>query len=174
MVSIVLLSTCAIMFFHSEHYKDIYCKYVKETNEKPDPGNFFYLNGAEYVPDKVSSAYYILSRGDGITSLSGQTIVNSYKRNKEVLSINISVQRVDSLELPLFYYKGYGATLNDKSIAVLQSELGLIQIPVNTSGEVDVYYKGTTIQKITWYITILSIFLLCIYIFVGRKISHKK
>ncbi len=174
MVSVVLLSTCAIMFFHSEHYKYIYCKYVKETNEKPDPGNFFYLNGAEYVPDKVPSAYYILSRADSITSLSGQAIVNSSKRNKELLSINISVQRGDSLELPLFYYKGYIATLNSEQVAIIQSNHGLIQIPVDTSGEVDVYYKGTTIQKITWYITILSIFLLCIYIFVGRKRSHKK
>lgn len=166
---IVLLLTGLTMYFHSDNYKYMYNEHIRASNESPSPGNFFYLNGAEYIPDKVSSGYYISNRGDSIISLRGTTEVVNYKKEKNILSANVNASGADALELPLFYYKGYSAELNNNEIQIEQSDHGLVQIPIHESGDVKVYYKGTVIQKISWYITIISIFALSIYIFVENK-----
>ncbi|MFV0417917.1 MAG: YfhO family protein [Dysgonomonas sp.] len=166
---IVLLLTGVTMCLHSDNYKYMYAEHIRASNENPTSGNFFYLNGAEYVPDRISSGAYVENRGDSIISLNGNTEINNYNRDKNILYINISTHKPDSLELPLFYYKGYYTELNEKEIVIAQSDNGLIQIPVDEAGNVKVYYKGTTIQKISWYVTIIGIFVLCIYIFVERN-----
>lgn len=174
-VFVILLLTAGTMIFHSGNYKYMYDEYIKESNEKPTPGNFFYLNGAEYVPERVSSGYYIQNRGDSIIGMKEGTKIDTYNRDKNVLSFYVNKMNPDSLELPLFYYKGYYAELDNNEIEIGQSRHGLIQIPVTESGDVKVYYKGTAIQKISWYITIISVFVLCIYIFaVRRKQKHSK
>lgn len=174
---VILLLVGATMYFHSNNYKYMYGEHIRESNEKPVPGNFFYLNGAEYVPEKVSSGYYVQNRGDSIISINGKTEIKAYNRDKNTLSINVSAHGIDSLELPLFYYKGYYAAANKTEIVIVisQSDNGLIQIPITESGNVKVYYKGTLIQKISWYVSIISIFALSIYIFVMiRKQKRSK
>lgn len=161
-VSIILIGITICM--HSNQYKYMHTTYINDTNEVPSPGNFFYLNGAEYVPEKASSAYFILEKGDSVRSLSGIAGIIDHKRERGVSKLNVATLASDSLELPLFYYKGYSATLNDENIAYTQSEYGLMQILIDKSGEVKVFYKGTTIQKISFFITIISIFVLCFYI----------
>ena len=149
--------------------------YISQSNNKPSPSNFFYLNGAEYVPEKVSSGHFVLERGDSIKSINGTAEIIDHKRERGVLKLNVATSVPDSLELPLFYYKGYSATLNDKNIAYTQSEYGLMQIPLEKSGEVKLFYKGTTIQKISFFITIISIFVLCFYIvYRNRKVKQFK
>lgn len=166
---VILILTGVTMFIHSDNYKYMYARHIRVSNEKPNSGNYFYLNGAEYVPERVSSGAYVQKRGDSILSLSGKTEINNYKRDKNILYVNISIHASDSLELPLFYYKGYYAQLNETEISIMQSNNGLIQIPVDRTGNVKVYYKGTAIQKISWYVSIIGIFVLCIYIFALRK-----
>lgn len=166
---IVLLLTGVTMYLHRDNYKYMYAEHIRTSNEKPTSGNFFYLNGAEYIPDRVSSGSYVQNRGDSIISLNSNTEINNYNRDKNILYINIRIYEPDSLELPLFYYKGYHAELNEREITIMQSDNGLIQIPVDETGNVKVYYKGTAIQKISWYMTVIGIFVLCIYIFVVRK-----
>lgn len=173
-VGIVLLLTCGIMVFHNDNYKYMYTEHIKTSNIEPTPGNFFYLNGAEYVPDKVPSGYYIQSRGDSIVCANMNAEIVGYERDMNILSVDIVTPFPDVLELPLFYYKGYRAELNDVEIEVSESENGLVQIPVDKSGNVKVYYNGTATQKISWYISIIGIFVLCIYIFVNRKQEHTK
>lgn len=158
---------------HNDQYKYMHTTYINESNEKPTTGNFFYLNGAEYVPEKASSAYFVLERGDSIRSLRDVSEIIDYKREKGVFVANVATSASDSLELPLFYYKGYSTTLNGEEIPYIQSEYGLMQVPLDKSGEVKVFYKGTTIQKICFYITIISIFVLCFYI-VSRNRRNKQ
>jgi len=172
---LVVLLTGTTLYLHSDNYKYMYAEHIRESNEKPTAGNFFYLNGAEYVPEKVPSGYYIQSRGDSVEIMNKKAQIMNFDRDKNILHIDVITNEPDSLELPLFFYKGYAAQLNDKEIPVSESGNGLIQIPVDESGSVKVYYKGTTIQKISWFTTIISIFVLCIYIFVGkRKLRHSK
>lgn len=164
----VILCTAIVIYMHNDNYRIMHT-HIGQTNERPEASNFFYLNGAEYVPDKAESAFHILLRGDSITSINGHTTIESHSRYKHILNISINTQSTDSLELPLFYYKGYTALLNDKELPITQSAHGLIQIPVNETGDVKVYYEGTIIQKVSFGISILAIFALCIYILIQRR-----
>ncbi len=165
---VVILCTSIVIYMHNDNYRVMHI-HIGQTNEKPDASNFFYLNGAEYVPDKAESAYHILLRGDSIASINGNTAIESHSRDKQILNIRINAQSTDSLELPLFYYKGYTALLNDQELPITQSAHGLIQIPVNETGNMKVYYEGTIIQKVSFGISILAIFALCIYILIQRR-----
>lgn len=170
---IVVFCSLVTLYTHNGQFVRKHVE-IHETNKEPNPSNFYYLNGAEYVPDKMESAYHILFRGDSVISLQDNVEVISHERDKEVLNVAIEVHHPDSLELPLLYYKGYAAALNDKSLPVTQSNRGLVQIPVDDSGNVKVYYKGTIIQKVSYYISIVGIFALCIYIFLQRRRKSKK
>jgi len=165
----VVLCIMFTMYMHSDNNKYMHQTYISESNNVPSPRNFFYLNGAEYVPSRVESAYYVQSRGDSVISSFDKVSVNNFHREKGVLNLSIVTQSPDSLELPLFYYKGYSARLGGEELPVVQSKHGLIQVPVERSGDIKVFYAGTTIQKIAWYATIISIISLCIYIFVSRR-----
>jgi uncharacterized membrane protein YfhO len=166
--AVALLCTGTVIYTHNNNFGMMHV-HIGETNKEPGPGNFFYLNGAEYVPDRVKSAYYILSRGDSIVSMNGSAKVGKHGRNRNVLNMELYVQNPDSLELPLFYYKGYTAELDSRELPVTQSKHGLVQIPVDRSGNVKVYYKGTIIQKASCCISILAIFALCIYILQRKR-----
>lgn len=171
----VILCTAAVIYMHNDNFRIMHIHHIGQTNEKPDASNFFYLNGAEYVPDKAESAYYILLRGDSIVSMNGNTTIESHNRDRHILNIRINTQSADSLELPLFYYKGYTALLNNKELPITQSTHGLIQIPVNETGDVKVYYDGTIIQKVSFYISVVSIIALSVFIFLFlRKDSKQK
>ncbi|MDR2956486.1 MAG: YfhO family protein [Prevotella sp.] len=173
-LGVVVLLTAVTLYFHNDNYKFMYAEHIRPSNEKPTPGNFFYLNGAEYVPDRVSSGYYILSRGDSIGIMNNDAQIMNISRNKNIFQVNITTSKIDSLELPLFYYKGYVTELNNENIPFTQSRNGLIQVPADKPGTLKVYYKGTIIQNISWYITIGCVILLCIYIFVSRRKQHPK
>ncbi|MBK5719685.1 hypothetical protein JGH11_02240 [Dysgonomonas sp. Marseille-P4677] len=170
---IVVLCSGITLYTHNGNFRQKHID-IHKTNKEPNPSNFFYLNGAEYVPDRMESAYHILFRGDSIIGLGGHVHVLEYHRDRGHLNIDIEVQDSDSLELPLLYYKGYVAKLEKEELAITQSKRGLIQIPVDKSGSVKVYYKGTIIQKVSYYISILSIFVLCIYIFLQKRRKPSK
>ncbi|MDR1882157.1 MAG: hypothetical protein LBR26_05170 [Prevotella sp.] len=131
--------------------------------------NDYHLGGLEYVPSNVPSIEYIHQRGDSVgTEYDGTTIVN-LTRDKGITSFDVNVAGPEVIELPLIYYKGYAAKLNDREIPVAESENGLVQIRVSQSGHAQVYYGGTTIQKLGWIITLISISGLCVHIFLSGK-----
>lgn len=69
---VIVVCTIFTMYMHSENYKYMHRTYINQTNEKPVPGNFFYLNGGEYVPARVRSANYVQARGgDSVISKFG-------------------------------------------------------------------------------------------------------
>jgi uncharacterized membrane protein YfhO len=130
-----------------------------------------YFTGMEYYPAKMSinTAFAILDRGDSISCRQAGTTVSGFARNKNITEFDVHAAAPDSLVRPLIYYKGYAATLDGESIPVGESSSGFVQIPVDRSGNVKVYYKGTIAQKTGWYITLVSIFALCVYIFIQRR-----
>ena len=104
-----------------------------------------------------------------MTSQLKETEVYNFERFDYITRFDIKTNVKDSIELPLIYYKGYAASLDGISIPVTESSQGLVQIPIDRSGRVEAYYKGTLVQKLSFYITILSIFVLCSYIFLQRR-----
>ncbi|MDR1810920.1 MAG: hypothetical protein LBR34_11085 [Prevotella sp.] len=113
--------------------------------------------GAEYLPAKVPSINYPEKRGDKITALHNDTEVSLPTRQKNGLTFALRTNRQEVLELPLIYYKGYRAELDGKEIEVRESRNGLIELTAGKSGDVKVYYAGTAVQKISVWLTLLSL-----------------
>lgn len=140
------------------------------TNIKP-PSNQAgsHLGNGEYFPAKVTFTSYLNDRKDKVERKNSDTSISNFKKEKGITSFDIEVKEKDTLELPLLYYKGYSAVLNEKEISIKESGYGLIEISPNESGHIKVYYAGTVTQRISFWITILSIITLCIYIYVYNR-----
>lgn len=152
-------------FEGEEAKRDIFEIPTRKTNN-------FHLYGMEYIPSKVPSIDYVNDRGSRVDTQHSETFVSNYTKKEAIVEFNLQLSGEDKIELPLFYYKGYEwAYDNDKlSRLVTESDNGLIELPVSRSGHIRVWYEGTIIQKISPYISILSILLLCVYIWlVNRK-----
>jgi uncharacterized membrane protein YfhO len=169
---IVILGTVFILSSSGKDYqfenseRDMYEIATRETNN-------YHLSGMEYIPSKVPSIDYIAERGNRIDTKYGETTVSGFNRQNGTTSFDILPAKNDEIaELPLYYYKGYAAGLNGKDVQVRESQHGLVEIPVREQGHVEVYYGGTTVQKISPFISILGVLLLGGYIAVYKRKKH--
>jgi hypothetical protein len=127
-------------------------------------------SGMEYFPARMPFPDpFILNRKDSVISQTGETAISGFVRNKHITEFDVNTSVKDSLELPLIYYKGYAATLNGQDIVVTESSRGLVQIPIDRSGRVEAWYKGTFVQKLSFYITVLAILGLIAFIYIQRR-----
>lgn len=126
---------------------------------------------------KLGNYYYriafILNRNDSIIYNPILSSVSSVKRNNEFFNFNIFSESENSYILPLIFYKGYKATLNDEDLKIEKSVEGLVEIKSNKSGDVKVWYNGTVLQKIAFWISIATIIILTIHILLINKKQKK-
>lgn len=127
---------------------------------------------AEYLPKEVNKEY-IKNRNIIITS-NNQTKHTFQKKGTE---IQIEFEQNDNdtdLELPLIYYKGYNASINEKQLEVYKTENGLLGVKIKDikSGTIKVSYKGTTLARITKIISLTSFIIFTIYII--KEVKHEK
>ena len=170
---LVVICTLFVLMNDAKLYHDT--RITEDIKREALPENRYHLIGLEYVPakiPKVPSIEYFIERGDSVKS--NYSNISNFGRDKSVITFHAETNRTDNLELPLIYYKGYTAKLNGENISVSESDNGLVQIPVNKSGDIKVYYGGTIIQKLSWIITLLSILSLCAYIFLSKKKEERK
>ena len=170
-----------ILIFNSDsiHYRTFICR-----DGKPEikvNTSFLGIIGGEYLPSRLPSNNfeynipgifndYIHHRGQVVKSENESTLISNFAKNKGHITFDVEiVNHQDKLELPLTYYIGYKATLNNRPIEYAQSENGLIELPANKSGNIEVIYVGTTIQKVSLYITLLSIIIFVGYIIITYK-----
>lgn len=149
---------------------------LNERNISPtgNVDNHFNIGvGKEYVPGKVPSLAFIDERGDIVKSQRGISIIHDISKNKGITSFIVSTEGQDVLELPLIYYKGYKATMDGKEIPISESGNGLLQVSVSDTGRVEVWYAGTMIQHLSWYISLLSMLALSAYIFIANRRQKK-
>jgi len=169
----ILVITIAVIILSNNNYKHWQSQTKKEAPEwftgVPVADNEYYLGGREYMPARVPSYRIVEERGDSITSSSALATTSGLVKKDGETTFNVSVTEPADLELPLLYYKGYNASLNDQDLQIEQSDRGFIQIPVDKPGEVKVYYGGTVIQRISWYITLFSALAFGAYIFINRR-----
>ena len=171
---IIIVATMGVIVNHSIIFKELFAQnrfryYEGVADKNPTIDNKYHLIGQEYIPDRVPSVEFLHQRGLKVEHMNEDTKIENLRRENKYTIFDVSVNKADSLELPLLFYKGYNVILNQKEIPVTQSKNGLIEVPVNQSGEVKAYYKGTTIQWVSFCISILCIFGLCIYIFLSKK-----
>lgn len=125
------------------------------------------IGNGEYLPTEVPSSTYAYDyKNDSYTK---EIIKNGY-------SIVINNNTSDNnLELPIVYYKGYNAYINNEKADIKKSKKGLIEI--NNSQNADkviVKYDGTIIQKVTKYISLSFYIGLIGYIIYDRKKHNSK
>lgn len=123
----------------------------------------------EYLPSKAFNAKeYIINREEGPIILNGEAQIDSYKKNGTNMSINIiNAKKGTEIELPYIFYLGYNiqetkANGETRSIRYTESDNGFININIEEDIEnvsIHVKYTGTTIMKITFTISIVTLFL---------------
>lgn len=132
--------------------------------------------GAEYLPSSIPSVEtediryrieFIIDRGQTINveDTINNTITN-INRVKSKLSFNIKLNESEKVTLPLLYYKGYKATLEGKELEVKQGGDGLLEVTIPTSGKIEVWYNGTSLQRISLILSIVSLLSLLIYLYI--------
>lgn len=164
MTMIILLVIFIPIFIHgSIAYRIMAC-----NNKTPELSYSYEYNGfigAEYLPAKIPSVDFINKRGKDSIRTEQNTLICYFKKDEGNITFEAETSGPDKVELPLIYYKGYRARSDNKHIDIHESDNGLVEILVNGSGKVEVWYEGTTIQRISWYVSLISIFMLIIYIF---------
>ena len=88
----------------------------------------------------------------------------SYSRSSNVLSVEV-LKNVDSVELPLVYYRGYKAC-GDVCYETFKTENGLLGVKTQDVKEFEVWYSGTKIYNVTKYISLLGV---CVLIYKIKK-----
>ena len=132
-------------FFHKYHYA-----------YDPNAANCLYL------PEGVWGGFY-LERGETVEAVEKgrEKLEFSWERKEGEIIVDLTENPYDevTLELPLFMYKGYAATLsNEERLEVVKTENGLVGISAGRIiGEVKVKYDGTLCQKLSDWITFISL-----------------
>lgn len=179
-VIITTLLTIPVIINHSENFKEldrmkVLQFYEGDSDEKPDISNRYHLIGQEYLPSRIPSLDFLHERGLRVEAKNADTKIENLRRENRYTRFDISVNESDTIELPIISYKGYSVTLNGNALATEQSENGLVQVAVNQSGRVEAYYAGTSVQKISWYISVISLLLFCGYlVYINRKIMKRR
>ena len=70
-----------------------------------------------------------------------------------------TIERTDATTLvPRWYYYGYAATLNGEPCAVRESKNGCVEVQTDgKTGELKVWYAGTPLQRISAWVSFLSL-----------------
>ena len=142
--NINFIESVVITHFHSDHYRgfDILLNKLKEEkiNTCIDTSGMF--NITEDIKEVLKYTDLVLLDIKHIDDEKCKDLVG-FSNNKE-------------LELPVTYYKGYKAYSNNHELEIEKSKNGLIQIQNSENlKNVKVIYKGTIIQKITKYISLV-------------------
>ncbi|MFR9165681.1 MAG: DUF6541 family protein [Dysgonomonas sp.] len=163
---LISISLFLIFTFYSDtkYYKNFLADFNNTEINENTIREGCQIAGAEYLPSKISSTDYFLKRGNKIESANTEISITNFNKNKGIINFNLKSEAFNTLELPLTYYKGYTATINNKKIPVSQSQNGLVEIATNESGQVKVWYEGTIVQKISPYVSLIGLIGLCVYI----------
>jgi len=174
----IVVATMALVYAHSLNFKHHYPEREKRewyyTEEKPVYFNRYHTIGGEYFPYKLPNIEYIHERGLLAETKNEDSRVSNLRRDYNATLLDIHLNRPDTVILPLVYYVGYNITLNGEMVPFTESDKGLIAVPVSRSGEIKAWYAGTPVQKISFYISLISLLLLSVYIFLQRKQSRIK
>lgn len=169
---ITVLAICWVTINNGRFYNQ-YVRTEKNQLELPSTLNHALGGGLEYIPANTPTLDFILERGDIVetSSLSSET---KFVRNGRYANITILSDSVDSVLAPLLYYKGYVASVDGKEVSVKEGKHGFVAIPVDGESTIQVYYKGTLTQKVSFYISLFSVLALCVYIFIFSKEMYKQ
>jgi hypothetical protein len=140
----------------------------------PSVENEYYLGRMEYLPVKIPSYDFIHERGDSVKFRNTGTQIVNFERNERVTSLDIDISKPDRVELPLIYYKGYKAEQNGKELGVSESDYGLVEVEVNESGRIEIWYNSTQIQNSSVLISVIGVLIFVIIVVLQKRKQKNK
>ena len=167
---ITVIAICFVTVNNANFYND--SLYTEKTEiELPTTRNYALGGGLEYIPANTPTLDFILERGDIVETSS--PVETSLIRDRRYTYIVFDSDSPDLVTAPLLYYKGYVAVVDGNETAAYQNHEGFVQTLATGKSVVQIYYKGTLTQKVSFYISLFSVLALCIYIFMFSKSERK-
>ena len=132
----------------------------------------------DYLPKKVDTKAlgksYLDYRENKVYVLDGNATIINEKKEDLQLEFDIENYKANTiLELPYIYYLGYTVTTGqNEKIQMFESDNGMLAIKLDEnieSAHITVKYTGTTIEKVSYLISAISIIT-----FIGYVIHSKK
>lgn len=126
----------------------------------------------EYLTDNTRNANMSL-REKGIIVVEGSADI--IEENKDNLTLSVKVTNIEkntTLELPYLYYLGYEVKVNGNKINYFESNNGFIAVKIDedmNQADITVSYTGTTLEKVSYVISILAFIG-----FIGYLINEKR
>lgn len=126
----------------------------------------------EYLPvNAFNNIEYLMERKQTIVIKNGKGEAKTIRNKTPYLqfSLNLEGNENVTVEIPRIFYFGYKIKLKDtygnvKELNYYENENGLIEFIVTKTGEIEVSYEGTNINKVANIISIITIFVFIIYI----------
>ena len=149
-------------------------EYETKINEK----NSIWSINREYLPEKVDvkklGTSYLDYRENRVYVLDGNSTITNEKKKGLQLEFDIENYKANTiLELPYIYYLGYTVTAEqNEKIQMFESDNGMLAIKLDEnieSAHITVKYTGTTIEKVSYLISAISIITFIGYVIYSKK-----
>jgi hypothetical protein len=134
-----------------------------------------------YISQKIDP-YSIKDMKRIVTSDDNVEFTYEVNEASEVVSINIEQNNSEKevhFEVPFLFYKGYKAYFkdNNEKLEVSQGDNALVEItvPAGDTGEIEVKYTGTKLQKNSLYFSMITMLIVAIayYLFCVRNVKRR-
>ncbi len=126
----------------------------------------------EYLPVKANNdRFYIATREDKMTVLSGKTIITNEEKDDQKTVFKVNNIEPTEYEAPYIYYPGYLVTVDGIEIDNYESENGFLSFKIDDETEaiVEIKYEGTKLMKLSNIISSIGLITFSIYIFRKQK-----
>lgn len=149
-------------------------EYETKINEK----NSIWSINREYLPEKVDvkklGKSYLDYRENRVYVLDGNSTITNEKKKGLQLEFDIENYKANTiLELPYIYYLGYTVTTEqNEKVQMFESDNGMLAIKLDEnieSAHITVKYTGTTIEKVSYLISAISIITFIGYVIYSKK-----
>ena len=169
-VNIILgLIIISDIIFSMVVFKDVTNRFVKEYDYEYSMGNIM-----EYLPVNTINNYdYYNNRDKEIHFIQGSGEYIVLEDNSPEYKVKVDIDSDSIIEIPRIYYLGYDIKLikDNKIIKIdyYEDDYGFIAFNIKDSGLLEISYKGTILDRISMYISIISLCCFGLAIIVYKK-----
>ncbi|MGN1298647.1 MAG: 6-pyruvoyl-tetrahydropterin synthase-related protein [Candidatus Scatovivens sp.] len=121
----------------------------------------------EYLTKNANKdKFYLATREDKVYVLSGKSIIEKEEKTNKGLLFKVNNLEKTEYEAPYIYYPGYQVTVDGIEIDNYETENGFLGFSIDekTEATVEIVYKGTKLMNISYFISIISLVLFCVYV----------
>ena len=172
---ISVFTVFAVMSFtalvhQTENAEDYYSYSDDYYSYKPFTGAVI---GGEWLPEAVEDRERLVAQSDEMVADNGQMLDFTRNRGRVIATVASDYEYID---VPFLYYKGYTAVITENGTSTVlnidgHGDNGLCRVYTEGKcGELTVYYKGTTLQYISYILTVAGLIAVAAYyLIISRK-----